>query len=93
MSKILVAATAVGMLAAFSLAPQQVQARNCSMLTTDTAHGATQGIATNRAERILQRYVTRNHAGARLGHVSTNCSGWGVEGLRPACKSSAIACT
>jgi hypothetical protein len=57
MSKILVAATAVGMLAALSLAPQQVQARNCSMLTTDTAHGATQGIATNRAERILQRYV------------------------------------
>ena len=40
MSKILVAATAVGMLAAFSLAPQQVHARNCSMLTTDTAHGA-----------------------------------------------------
>ena len=93
MSRILFTATAVGMLAAFTVAPQQVQARNCSMLTTGTAHGATQGIATNRAERVLQRYVTRNHAGARLGHVSTNCSGWGVEGLRPACKSSAIACT
>ena len=91
MSKMLVAAAAVGMLAAFSLAPQQAQARSCLSLAV-TAHGATQGIATNRAERRLQRYVSRNLTGARVGHDSTSCTGWGAKGVRPACESTAIAC-
>ena len=41
MGKILVAAAAVGMFAAFSLAPQHAQARSCQSLAV-TAHGATQ---------------------------------------------------
>jgi hypothetical protein len=91
MRKILVATAAFGMLAAFSLAPQQAQARDCVRLTA-TAHGATQGFATRRAERRLQRYISRNLAGARVGHYSTSCTGWGVEGFRAACESSAIVC-
>jgi hypothetical protein len=91
MRKILFATAAVGMLAAFSLAPQQAQARDCVRLTA-TAQGVTQGIATRKAERRLQRYISRNLAGARVGDHSTSCTGWGEEGFRAACESSAIAC-
>ena len=47
MSKLLIAAVAVGAIAAFNLAPQPAQARHCSILTT-TAQGATQGVATEK---------------------------------------------
>ena len=93
MSKLLVAAVAVGAIAAFNLTPQPVQAGHCSMVTA-TALGATQGIATERADRRLHRYVTSNLSGwgVRSGpHHS--CQGWGVEGLRPACKSAAVVCS
>ncbi len=91
MSKILVAAAAVGMLAAFGLAPEQAQARSCVGLT-GTAHGATQGIANNRSGRRVQRYISRSLTGARVVQVSNDCTGWGVEGVRPTCETSAIAC-
>ena len=54
MSKLLVAAVAVSVIAAFSLAPQTAQARQCSIVTA-TAHGATQGIATRKADRRASR--------------------------------------
>ena len=81
MSKLLVAAVAVGIIAAFNLAPQPAQARHCSIVTT-TAHGATQGIATRRADRRVQRYVTKNLSGwgVRAG-PSNACQGWGAEGV------------
>jgi len=67
MNKLLVAAVAVG-------APQPAQARDCSMVTA-TARGVTQGIATERADRRLNRYVT------------SNLSGWGVRaGPRHSCQ-------
>ena len=93
MIKILVATATVGMLAAFSLAPQQAQAQDCSILTA-TAHGATQAMATRRAERRLRRYISRNLTGARVDYDdnSTECTGWGVEGFRATCESSAIVC-
>jgi hypothetical protein len=94
MCKSLVAAIAVGAIAAFNLAPQPAHAR-CSIVTV-TAKGATQGIATFKAERRLLRYVRRDATGARVGHASTNCQGWlagrGVEGIRPVCQRSAVVC-
>jgi hypothetical protein len=92
MRKLLVAAVAVGAIAAFYLAPQPAQARHCSIVTA-TAHGATQGIATTRADRRMRRYVTRNLGGwgVRAGPRNA-CQGWGVEGVRPACKSAAVVC-
>ena len=92
MIKILVATATVGMLAALSLAPQSAQA-DCVELTA-TAHGATQAMATRRAERRLRRYISRNLTGARVDYDddSTECTGWGVEGFRATCESSAIVC-
>ena len=90
MIKILVATATVGMLAALSLAPQSAQA-DCVELTA-TAQGATQGIATRKAERRLRRYIRRNLDDARVQVDSTECIGWGEGGGRPACESSAIAC-
>ena len=93
MSKLLVAALAVGVIAVFNFAPQPAQARHCSIVTA-TAHGTTQGIATRRADRRVQRYVTGNLSGwgARAG-PSNACQGWGVDGLRPSCKSAAVVCS
>jgi hypothetical protein len=93
MTKLMLAAVAVGAIAAFNLAPQPAQARHCSIVKT-AAHGATQGIATRRADRRLQRYVTRNLSGwgVRAGPRNA-CQGWGVEGLRPACKIAAVVCS
>jgi hypothetical protein len=93
MSKLLVAAVAVGAIAAFNLAPQPAQARHCSKVTA-TAQGVTQGIATNRADRRLQRYVTNNLSGwgVRAG-PRNDCQGWGAENLRPTCKSEALVCS
>ena len=93
MNKLLVAAVAVGAIAAFNLAPQPAQARHCSMVTA-RAQGVTQGIATRRADRRLRRYVTGNLSGwgVRAGPRNA-CQGWGVEGVRPACKSAAIVCS
>ena len=92
MSKLLVAALAVGVIAVFNFAPQPAQARHCSIVTA-TAHGTTQGIATRRADRRVQRYVTGNLSGwgVRVG-PSNACQGWGVDGLRPSCKSAAVVC-
>jgi hypothetical protein len=93
MSKLLIAAVAAGAIAAFNLAPQPAQARHCSMVTA-TALGATQGIATRRADRRLQRYVTGNLSGwgVRAGPRNA-CQGWGVTSVRPTCKSAAIVCS
>ena len=93
MSKLLVAAVAVGAIAAFNLAPQPAQARDCSMVTA-TSRGVTQGIATGRADRRLNRYVTNNLSGrsVRAG-PRHSCQGWGAEGLRPACQSAAVVCS
>jgi hypothetical protein len=91
MSKILIATTAVAAIVAFNLAPELSQARSCARVTVE-AHGATQGIATRKADRRLDRYATRNVSGARMGHESTSCKGWGAEGLRPTCARSAIVC-
>ncbi len=90
MNKLLVAAVAV---AALNLAPQPAQARDCSMVTA-TARGVTQGIATERADRRVNRYVTGNLSGwsVRAG-PRHSCQGWGAEGLRPACKSAAVVCS
>jgi len=92
MSKLLVAAVAVGAIAAFNLPPQPAQARHCSVVAT-TTRGVTQGVATRRAERRLQRYATRNLSGWHVRAVSNTCQGWGTEGLRPACKSGALLCS
>jgi hypothetical protein len=93
MSKLLVAAVAVGAIAAFNFAPQPAQARDCSMVTA-IARGVTQGIATDRADRRLNRYVTSNLSGrsVRAG-PRHSCQGWGAEGLRPACESAAVVCS
>ena len=42
----------------------------------------------------MQHYVTSNLSGwgVRAG-PSNACQGWGVDGLRPACKSSAVVCS
>ena len=90
MTKILIAVCAI---AAFSLAPQPAQARHCSMVTA-TAQGVTQGMATTRADRRRERYVTNNLSGwgLRAGPRSS-CEAWGVEGLRPTCKSGAVYCS
>ena len=90
MTKLLIAAFAVGAIAAFNLAPQPAQARHCSMVTA-TALGATQGIATRRADRRLQRYVTPGGWVVRAGPRHA-CQGWGVASVRPTCKSAAIVC-
>ena len=92
MSKLLVAAVAVGAIAAFNLASEPAQARHCSILTT-TAQGATQGIATRRADRRLQRYVTKNLSGWGVRAGPRNAQGWGAESLRPSCKSEAVVCS
>ena len=93
MSKLLIAAVAVSVIAAFNLAPQPAQARHCSIVKAE-ARGATQGIATRRADRRLQRYVTRNLSGwgVRAGPRNA-CQGWGVESVRPTCKSAAVVCS
>jgi hypothetical protein len=93
MSKLLVAAVAVSVIAAFNLAPQTAQARQCSIVTA-TAHGATQGVATRKADRRIQRYVSKNLSGwgVRAGPRNA-CQGWGAEGLRPSCKSEAVVCS
>jgi hypothetical protein len=93
MKKFLDAAIAVGAIAALNLAPQLAQARDCSMVTA-TARGVTQGIATERADRRLNRYVTSNLSGwgIRTG-PRHSCQGWVAEGLRPACKSAALVCS
>jgi len=94
MSKLLIAAVAVGGIAAFNLAPQPAQARHCSIVMA-TAQGVTQGIATRKADRRLQRYVTNNLSGwgVRAG-PRNSCQGWGVgESLRPSCKSAAKVCS
>jgi hypothetical protein len=88
MSKILIATTAV---VAFNLAPELAEAQSCARVTVE-AHGATQGIATRKADRRLDRYAIRNVSGGRMGHESTSCKGWGAEGLRPTCARSAIVC-
>src|SRR5215831_7163908 len=93
MSRILIA-VAVGAIAAFSLAPHPAQARHCSMVTA-TAQGATQGIATRRADRRRVRYVANNHSGwgPRAG-PRYSCQGWGAgQPLRPSCKSGAVYCS
>jgi hypothetical protein len=93
MSKLLVAAIAIGAIAAFNFAPQPSQARDCSKVTA-TARGVTRGVATERADRRLNRYVTGslNGQSVRAGpHHS--CQGWGAEGLRPACESAAVVCS
>ena len=93
MSKLLVAAVAVGAISAFNLAPQPAQARHCSMVTA-TAQGVTQGIATTRADRRRERYVANNLSawGLRAG-PRNSCQGWGVgQNLRPSCQSGAVYC-
>jgi hypothetical protein len=93
MSKLLIAAVAVSAIAAFNLAPQPAQARHCSMVTA-TAQGVTQGIATRKADRRLQRYVTNNLSGwgVRAG-PRNSCEGWGKgDSLRPSCESAAVVC-
>ena len=95
MSKLLVAAVAVSAIAAFNLAPQAAQARHCSMVTA-TAQGFTQGMATRRADRRLQRYVTSNLSGWGVVAGPRNaCQGWWTTGanLRPTCKSAALVCS
>ena len=88
MNKFLFAAVTVSAIGAFS-----AQARSCSSVTA-TARGVTQGIATTKAEWRLQRYVRRNLTGARMGHASTSCQGWGAgKGVRPSCERSAIVCS
>ena len=93
MSKLVVAAVAVGAIAAFNLAPQPAQARHCSVVKA-SAQGVTQGIATRRVDRRLERYVTSNLSGwgVRAGPRNA-CQGWGAEGLRPTCKSAALVCS
>jgi hypothetical protein len=91
MRRILIVTTAVAAIVGFNLAPKLAQARSCASVMVE-AHGATQGIATRKADRRLDRYVTRDVSGARMGHASTSCKGWGVEGLRPTCTRSAIVC-
>jgi len=83
MSKLLFAAVAVGAIAVVNFAPQPAQARDCSKVTA-TGRGVTQGIATDRADRRLNRYVTNNLTGksVRAG-PRHSCQGWGAEGLRP----------
>jgi len=93
MSKLLFAAVAVGAIAVVNFAPQPAQARDCSKVTA-TGRGVTQGIATDRADRRLNRYVTNNLTGqsVRAG-PRHSCQGWGAEGLRPSCKSAAVVCS
>ena len=93
MSKLLVAAVAVGVIAAFNLAPQSAQARHCSLVKA-TTQGLTQGVATRRADRRLRRYARRNLSGWHVVAGPRNaCQGWGENGLRPSCKSAAVVCS
>ena len=94
MSKLLVAAIAVGAIAAFNLAPQPAQARHCSIVTA-TAQGLTQGIATNRADRRRERYDSNNLSGWGLRAGPRNsCQAWGEgQTLRPTCQSGAVYCS
>jgi hypothetical protein len=94
MSKLLVAAVAVGAIAAFNLAPQPSQARHCSIVTA-TAPGLTQGIATNRADRRRERYAANNLSGSGLrAGPRHSCQAWGVgQSVRPTCKSGAVYCS
>ena len=84
MSKLLVAAVAVGAMAAFNLAPQPAQARHCSMVTA-TAQGVTQGIATAKAQWRLRRYATRNLSGwgVRAGPAALNPGGCQAHNIAP----------
>lgn len=91
MSKSLIAAVAVCTIVAFNLAPQSARAGSCSSVTA-TARGVTQGVATTKAQWRLKRYVRHNLGGARVGHASTACQGWGTKG-RPSCERSAIVCS
>ena len=95
MSKLLVAAVAVGAMAAFNLAPQPAQARHCSLVTA-TAQGLTQGMATRRADRRLRRYARHNLSGWDVVAGPRNaCQGWGAAGagVRPTCKAGAVVCS
>ena len=93
MTKLLVAAVAVSAIAAFTLAPQPAQARHCSLVTA-TAQGLTQGVATRRADRRLRRYARHNLSGWHVVAGPRNaCQGWGVESVRPTCKSAAVVCS
>jgi hypothetical protein len=92
MSKLLVAAVAVGAIAAFNLAPQPAQARHCSVVVTKV-RGVTPGIAVIKAKWRLQRYAARNFSGWHVRAVSNTCQRWGTEGLRPVCKSGALVCS
>ena len=93
MSKLLIAAVAVGVIAAFNLAPQPAQARHCSLVTATTP-GLTQGVATRRADRRLRRYARRNLSGWHVVAGPRNaCQGWGENSLRPSCKSAAVVCS
>jgi len=91
MSKILIATIALAAIATFNFAPELAQAASCSRVTVE-AHGATQGIATRKTDRRLNRYVARDVSGGRMGHASTSCTGWGAKSLRPNCTRSAIVC-
>jgi|RhiMethySRZTD1v2_1073278.scaffolds.fasta_scaffold271427_2 hypothetical protein len=90
MSKLLLATAAVSALAAFAI-PSPAQARSCLAVTV-AARGVNQAIATGRAQRRLQRYITSSVPGVRSGRVSTICTGWGAAGVRPTCKSSQLVC-
>jgi hypothetical protein len=91
MSKILIASIPLAAIATFNLAPELAQAGSCARVTVE-AHGATRGIATRKTDRRLNRYATRDVSGARMGHASTSCTGWGAKSLRPNCTRSAIVC-
>jgi hypothetical protein len=85
MSKLLVAAVAVGAIAAFNLAPQPAQARHCSMVTA-TAPGVTQGIATTRLNGdSIDTLGTTLVAGASEPAPGTpaRVGGWGKTSAHP----------
>ena len=91
MSKFLIAVV-ISAIAAFCLAPRPAQARHCSGVVA-TARGITQNIATNRAERRLNRYVRRNLSGWGVQAGPRNaCVASGVHGFRQTCKSGAVVC-
>jgi hypothetical protein len=91
MAKLLAAALAVGAIAAFNLDAQPAQARHCSVVTA-TARGATQGMATRRADRRLRRYVSHHGLGVRAGPRNA-CQGWGTSLVLPVCKSAVLVCS
>jgi hypothetical protein len=98
MSKSLFSAVALSAILALALAPRLVEARPVAegkcFLVTATGGGLTRVIATNRAQRRLQRYIwASNLTTVPFGPITTTCMGWGVVGVRPDCKSSATVCT